>query len=430
MKLQTARGVRDFPPEEKIIRQQVIDSLKAVFERYGFSPLETPIIERYEVLSAKFAAGEDSDALRETFKFEDQGKRKLGLRFDLTLPLARFVGMNPKMKMPFKRYEIGRTYRDGPIKLGRYREFWQCDVDIVGCETMIAEAEIIKLTLAVFKELGLDAYIEVNNRKLLNGILEYAEVPENKREIALIAIDKLKKIDITKVEMELLKANINMKSIDKIREMLETDGDQEKVLKELLKKLRTRNGLEGIEELEELFGFLTAEEKKNVKLNISLARGLAYYTGPVFEGYLRKDRITSSICGGGRYDNLIGQYIGGNKQYPATGISFGLEPIIESIKLRKKDRKKTVAQVFVVPIRVPKEGLRIAEKIRAAGVKTDIDLLGKGISKNLDYADKMGIPYVVIVGPQELEKKQVTIRNMETGKEEKVLIKDIGKFKF
>ena len=184
MKLDTAKGVRDFPPQEKIIRQQIIDSLKSVFERYGYSPLETPIIERYEVLSAKFAAGQESDALKETFKFEDQGRRKLGLRFDLTVPLSRFVGMNPKTKMPFKRYEIGRTYRDGPIKLGRYREFWQCDVDVVGCKDVLADAEIIKLSLDVFKELGFDAYIELNNRKLLNGILEYAKVPKQKKEQA------------------------------------------------------------------------------------------------------------------------------------------------------------------------------------------------------------------------------------------------------
>lgn len=430
MKLETAKGVRDFPPEEKIIRQQIIDKLITVFERYGYSPLETPIIERYEVLTAKFAAGEESDALKETFKFEDQGKRKLGLRFDLTVPLARFISMNPKIKMPFKRYEIGRTYRDGPIKLGRYREFWQCDVDVVGCKDMLADAEIIKLSLDVFKELGFDAYIELNNRKLLNGILEYADIPKQKREQAIIAIDKLKKLSLAEVKKELKKQGISDDSIKKVVDVLETKGTNEQILSKLKKIINNKIGLEGIEELEQIFYYLTPDETKDVKLNISLARGLAYYTGPVYEGFLRKSKISSSICGGGRYDDLIGLYLGGKEQYPATGISFGLEPITEAIKLTKEEMVKTVSQVYIIPIKTTKEALEIAQKLRKASIKTDIDLLGRGLSKNLDYADKLKIPYVIIVGPKDLEENQVTIRNMKTGKEEKVLIKNIVEYKF
>ena len=430
MKLETAKGVRDFPPEEKIIRQQIMDKLKTVFEKYGYSPLETPIIERYDVLAAKFAAGEESDTLKETFKFEDQGKRQLGLRFDLTVPLARFVSMNPKIKMPFKRYEVGRTYRDGPIKLGRYREFWQCDVDIVGCENMLADAEIIKLSLDVFEELGLDSYIELNNRKLLNGILEYADIPNQKREQSIITIDKLKKIGIDDVKKELQKLGINNDSIKKITDVLQTTGSDNQILSKLKKIINNKIGLEGIEELEQIFDYLTPDEAKNVQLNISLARGLAYYTGPVFEGFLRKSKISSSICGGGRYDNLIGLYLGGKKQYPATGISFGLEPIIESVKLTKTELVKTVTHVYIIPIKTTKQALEIAQNLRKIGIKTDVDLIGRGLSKNLDYADKLRIPYIIIVGPKDLEKNQVTVRNMKTGKEEKVLIKNIVSYKF
>lgn len=428
MKLETAKGVRDFPPEEKIVRQEVVDALKRVFERYGFSPLETPIIERIEVLNAKFAAGEESDTAKEIFRLQDQGKRNLGLRFDLTVPLSRYVSMNPNLKMPFKRYEIGRTYRDGPIKLGRYREFWQCDVDIVGSENMLAEAELIKLSLDVFKELGFDAYLELNNRKLLNGILEYAGIEAKNRAQAITIIDKLKKIGLEEAKKDLSKLGVSEDSLEKLEKVLSIKGSNQDKLAKLKIMITNEVGVQGITELEQIFSYLS--DDKNVVLNISLARGLAYYTGPVFEGFLRNSKITSSICGGGRYDDLIGLYIGGNRQYPATGISFGLEPIIESIKLTKKELSKSVARVYVIPIKVVKEGLEIAQKLRANGVNTDVDIMGRGISKNLDYANKLGIPYVVIVGKKDLDNKEVTVRNMRSGEEKKVKLADIGSYKF
>src|SRR3989344_5019587 len=192
MEIQMTKGVRDIPPEEKIIKNKVVDTLKELFELYGFSPLETPILERLETLSSKFAAGEASDALKETFKLKDQGDRDLGLRFDLTVPLARFVSMNPNVKMPFKRYEMGTVFRDGPIKLGRYREFWQCDIDIVGSKSMLVEAEILAVMQTAFAKLGLDVTLKVNNRKLLNGILEQAGIKDG--EPSIIAMDKLDKI--------------------------------------------------------------------------------------------------------------------------------------------------------------------------------------------------------------------------------------------
>jgi histidyl-tRNA synthetase len=430
MAIEMAKGVRDFPPEEKIIRQEIVGKLTGVFERYGFSPLETPGIERMEILSAKFAAGETSDVQKEIFQLSDQGGRKLGLRFDLTVPLARFLAMNPMLKMPFKRYEVGRTYRDGPIKLGRYREFWQCDVDTIGCKTMIAEAELMKLSLDVFKALELDAYLEINNRKLLNGIMDYAGVAEEKREAAIIAVDKLKKIGIDEVKKELLTAEIADKSIERLLEIFAITGDFKEIIKELRTKIQAPSGVEGMNELEELFSFFNEEELKNIKLNISLARGLSYYTGPVFEGFIRESAITSSICGGGRYDNLIKMYLESEKEFPAVGISFGLEPITEALKLIKKDLRKTVSQVYVAPIKTLKESLAIAQELRNAGIRTEIDLLGRGVSKNLDYADKMGIPYSIIIGQDEIDKKVVNIKNMKTGAEEKVELSKLKEYKF
>jgi histidyl-tRNA synthetase len=430
MAIEMARGVRDFPPEEKIIRQEVVGKLTTVFERYGFSPLETPGIERLEILSAKFAAGEASDVQKEIFQLSDQGGRKLGLRFDLTVPLARFLAMNPNLKMPFKRYEIGRTYRDGPIKLGRYREFWQCDVDIIGCKAMIAEAELMKLSLDVFRELELDAYLEINNRKLLNGILDYAGVAMDKRDQAIVIIDKLKKIGLEEVKKELAVAQIADKSIERLIEIFSIVGEYKELLKELRVKIQDSTGVEGINELEELFSYFGEEELKNIRLNISLARGLSYYTGPVFEGFLKESAITNSICGGGRYDCLIKLYMGGDKEYPATGISFGLEPITEALKLLKQNIRKTVSQLYVVPIKTVKESLALAQELRRAGLKVDVDLLGRGVSKNLDYADKLGIPFCVIIGESELGAKVANVKNMKTGVEEKVAFDKLKEYKF
>src|SRR3989338_8974335 len=186
MKLQTARGVQDVPPEEKIVKNQVVDTLKEMFELYGFAPLENPILERYETLAAKFAAGEASDALKEIFKLKDQGDRDLGLRFDLTVPLARYIAMNPNLKMPFKRYEIGPVFRDGPIKAGRMRQFWQCDLDIIGSSSMVADAECLALLENGFDQLGIDVIIKVNNRKLLNGILEQVGITDKETTIVSI----------------------------------------------------------------------------------------------------------------------------------------------------------------------------------------------------------------------------------------------------
>src|SRR3989339_1022720 len=174
--LQRAKGVRDFGPEEKIERDRIVESLKQVFESFGFSPIETPIIERYELFASKFGQGDQSDSMKESFKLKDQGLRDLVLRNEFTIPFARYVGMNPNLRMPFKRYQIGQVFRDGPIKLGRYREFWQCDVDVVGAKSVLFEVEMIKLIQEAFRELKLEVVIKINNRKILNGILQYAGV--------------------------------------------------------------------------------------------------------------------------------------------------------------------------------------------------------------------------------------------------------------
>ena len=421
MKLQTARGVQDTPPEEKIIKNKVADALKNVFQLYGFAPLETPIIERYETLTAKFAAGDASDALKETFTLTDQGKRNLGLRFDLTVPLARYVAMNSTLKMPFKRYEMGSVFRDGPIKAGRVRQFWQCDVDTIGSSSMLADAEIIAVIDTGFNKLKLDTIIKVNNRKLLNGIFEQAGI-KNKEE-AIISIDKLAKIGVKGVTNELLEKGFKKKQIDMIFELIQENTS----LANIKKKIKTEEGKEGIKELEEVFSYLRNMGIKSVKFDISLARGLAYYTGTIFEAFMKKGTITSSLAAGGRWDNMIGNFMGGNRIVPAVGGSFGLVPIIESIKEIEKLVKRTLAKVYVIPIKTEKKSLEIVQQLRNEGVAADYDLNGRGMSKNLQYANTLGIPYAIIIGSDEIKKNKVLLRDMVTGDQKLLALKDVVK---
>jgi len=399
--------MRDFPPEEKILRDEVISVLKGIFELYGFSPLETPIVERWEVLSAKYSGGEE--ILKETFKLTDQGGRQLGLRYDLTVPLARFVGMNPTIKRPFKRYQIGTVYRDGPIKKGRTREFYQCDADIVGSSSPLADAECVQLALDVFEKLGIDVEVKINNRKVLYELAQAAEIPEELTEAAILSLDKLEKIGPDGVLREMIERGIARTSAERF-----LSGAQDR---EALKKG------EGYRELEPV---LSALQDPRVVWTPSLARGLSYYTGTIYEVYAKNSSVTGSLAAGGRYDNMIGQFLGGSEKIPAVGISFGLEPILEVLKEKHPNRimRKTVTQVYVIPFKtLLAEGRAICQQLRRAGIKTDMDFSAKGISDGLKYANAYEIPFVVIVGPDEVAAGKVKLRDMRSG-EEKLLTVD------
>ncbi len=424
MELQTAKGVRDVPPEEKILMNKVGGILKEVFEIYGFAPLETPIIERYETLAAKFAAGEESEALTETFKLKDQGGRELGLRFDLTVPLARYIATNPTLKLPFKRYELGPVFRDGPIKLGRVRQFWQCDTDTIGVSSMLADAELLAVADAVFKKLGLNITIKINNRKLLNGILEQAGI--KKKEEAIIVLDKLGKIGQKGVLEELKQKGYSGKQLKQVFTLIKPGIK----LEQLKKKVNNEIGKEGLLELEELFSYLRAMAV-SAEFDPSLARGLAYYTGTVFEVFAKKGPLTSSLAGGGRWDDMIGKFMGGERQVPAVGIAFGLAPIMEVIKsefkFEKEPKVKTLAKVCVIPINTVEESLKIVQQLRTEGIKADFAIGKKGVSKNLEYANSLGLPFVMIIGENELKKKKVMLRNMQSGQEQLLTVKDAVK---
>ena len=404
--------MRDFLPEEMILREDIIRRLKKIFQKYGFAPLDTPAIEREEVLASKFAGGEE--ILKEMFTLTDQGERKLGLRYDLTIPFARVIGMNPQLKIPFKRYQIDKVWRDGPIKLGRYREFIQCDCDIYGSRSMMADYECICLANDVFKELKLDVTIKVNNRKILDAIMEYAGI-ENK-DSAILSLDKLAKIGWEGVVKELEEKKISEDSINKLKEIVDIDGNNLDKIKKL-KKIIGDN--EGIDEIEELFNYI---DKSNVVFDVSLARGLSYYTGTVYEVYT--EGFSSSLAAGGRYDNMVGEFLEKKEIYPMVGISFGLEPITD---VMKKETRKTLTQIYVIPIGETKKALEIVKELRDNEINSEIDIVGRGISKNLDYANSLGIRYVILLGENEVKDNKVTLRDMKSGEEKLISLKEVIK---
>jgi histidyl-tRNA synthetase len=308
---------------------------------------------------------------------------------------------------------MGEVFRDGPIKAGRFREFWQCDADIVGSNSMMADAEVINLMLDVFNELGIKVVIKVNNRKLLNALLVFADVQMDKYEDTILAIDKLDKIGVQGVKSELKEKGVSEESIKKIMGMIGI-----KSIEEIKKKIGEN---EGIKEIEELFSYV---KNKNVVFDLSLARGMSYYTGTIFEAVLKDSEFGDSVAGGGRYDEMIGNYLGGGRRIPAVGVSFGLSRIMSTIKT---GNKQTNTQVYVIPIGKPKAGLDVVGKLRKAGVNADVDIIGRGISKNLDYANSLGIPYVIFVGEKEIKEKKVKLRDMKTGKEKNMDVEKVGK---
>jgi histidyl-tRNA synthetase len=425
MKLENSKGTRDFAPEEKIVREEVVSILKSTFELYGFSPLETPILNRFELFESKYAGGDE--ILKETFSLKDQGERKLGLRFDLTVPLAKFVGMNPDLKMPFKRYEIGKVFRDGPIKTGRMREFWQCDIDTVGASSMLADAEILAVADAVFKKLDLPFVIKLSSRKFLEGALDFSGVKKDKRFDVIIAIDKLEKLGENEVVKEMEQKGIPDDVVAKVMSIINMKGSNKELIERLKGLVKSEEGADGLKEIEEILTYCASFGVGTVEFCPSLARGLAYYTGPVYEVFLKDSSIKSAAAGGGRYDNMIGSFLGGDRIYPATGIAFGLEVITEALKEKGKFDKKSVTQVFIIPIKSESECIKISEELRKSGIKTELDLLSRGISKNLAYANSMNIPFVIIIGEQELKQGKIKLRDMKSGNEELLSINDVIK---
>lgn len=412
------KGTRDFLPEEMILRQQVLGKIKSVFEIFGFQPLETPALESWEVLSKKGAGGDE--ILNETYNFKDKGERMIGLRYDLTVPLARVLASNQNLNLPFKRYQIDRVWRYGDIAKDRFREFLQADIDIVGSESMLADAEVIACAITTLNELGFKEFkVRLNNRKILTAIAKQAKVPEKEIPDVLRKMDKQDKIGKKGVEKELLTI-ISKEATTTILENIKDKGDI--ALEKLGKRLENK---EGIEELKQIISYLKQMNlKSKIEFDASLARGLDYYTGPIFEVFAEEG--VGSIAGGGRYDKMIGLFSG--KNTPATGISFGIERILEVMKERKMIKSnKSNLKVFVASVNtnLMDKVLEIVQMLRKNSISSDYDLRSRPLSKQLNYANSLEIPNVIIVGENELKENSVKLRKMDTGKEIIVKLDDL-----
>ncbi len=397
MKPQTLKGFRDFSSEELELRYKVIDTLKEVFSLFGFSPLETPAIEGAEILKGKY--GQEADKL--LYTFTDRGEREIGLRYDLTVPLSRYIAQNSgTLTLPFKRYQIQPVWRAENTQRGRYREFWQCDVDIVGSSSPLADAEILAVTSAAFDRLGLsEIEIKVNSRTVLFRILAGTGIQEDEKQLSIIrAIDKLAKIGKNGVVSELTAQGFEPKLVDALFKNIGAAQPDE--------------NLKAVFQLLENYGL----PKNRIQFEPTLARGLDYYTGIIFEVMVSSPPI-GSLAGGGRYDNLIAKL--GGPDLPATGIALGFERITEVLKERNAG-KKTEGQpksCLVAPITESElpVALKLAQKMRGNLIRVEIyPEVNAKIDKQLKYADRKGLDYTVIIGPEEAAKNSVILKNLRT----------------
>ena len=418
----TLPGFMELLPSEQILFNQMKSTIEDTYKRFGFLPLDTPVIELSEVLLAK-AGGETE---KQIYRF-NKGDHDLSLRFDLTVPLAKYVAKNyGNLSFPFRRYQIGKVYRGERTQKGRFREFYQCDIDIIGDGELdlINDAELPSVIYTIFTKLGFQNFtIRINNRKILNGLFESLELNDKATEILRI-IDKIDKIGKDAVIEELEKIEVNKEAINKIMEFIAIEGTSDEKLQKL-KELKIENETykKGVEELEYVVKHMRLFEipENNFSVDLTIARGLDYYTGTVYETFLNDYRELGSVCSGGRYENLAEHYT--DKKLPGVGISIGLTRLfykLNEMNLIKAD-KKSVADVLIIPmvedLSVP---IKIANKLRKEGKNTEIYLNNKKLKAKFKYADKLEIPYVVIIGEDEIKERKYTLKNMKTGEEEKV----------
>ena len=395
-----------------MLRLHVIGVLRSNFERYGFEPLETPALEYAETLEGKF--GEEADKL--IYKFEDRGGRQVGLRYDLTVPMCRVVACYPDLVKPFKRYQIAPVWRAERPQKGRYREFWQCDADIVGSGGMLADAEVLGLVYTGLHSLGFTHFkTKVNNRKILVALAGCAGVPLEQAAGSYRAVDKLDRIGPDGVRQELLEEGIAPAVADSLLGLVRVKGPGAEMLAEMKERLAAFPlGVEGVAELEQVLRHVRdiGIPEESLEVDFSMVRGLEYYTGPIFETVVEKPRI-GSIAGGGRYDKLVGLLGGGD--YPAVGVAFGLERILDVMEeLEMGPRRKTVAHVLVTVFDATTAGdsLRLASELRAAGIATEVYLKDGKLGNQLRYAGRKGMPLVLILGPSEIAEGVAVLRDM------------------
>ena len=419
IKLMNLKGTNDYLPEEQLIRNKITNILRETFEKYGYLPLETPMLCYYDLLASKYAGG--AEILKEVYKLTDQGGRNIGLRYDLTVPFSKVMGMNKGLILPFKRYEIGKVFRNGPVKTGRGREFYQCDVDACGLDSPYAELEYFTMVKDVFEKLNIKVIIKYNNRKFLSGLLEHLKVKKENINSFIISIDKLDKISAKEIKEELLE-HTNEKIVDEVFEYL---GKNLTTLTTELSSSKNKLLNEGLKELNILSGLINDLGLKEMcKFTPFLARGLDIYTGSVWEIFDAEERLSSALGAGGRYDKIITNFLNNGNEYPAIGMTFGLEPIYELLKL-SPFINETKYDIYVYSFERNKYLFEVSNILRQKGYRVLTELNAIKLKKAMNIANREKIKYVILIGDEEIKNASVTLKNMETGEQELIKINEL-----
>ena len=425
MILQNVKGSKDYLPKEQLKRNKVINILTKTFEEYGYLPVETTTICYYDLLASKYAGG--AEILKEVYKLQDQGKRNLALRYDLTVPFSKIISMNLNkgVTLPFRRYEIGKVYRDGPVKVGRDREFYQCDVDVCGINGQLVEAELFSMAFTGYHRLGLDITLEWNNRKFLSGLIKECNINDSLISKVILAVDKLAKIGEKGVKEELKEYKINEDQLSKLFDYFKLDLSS---LKETFSNTNNELLKEGIEEIITLETYIEKMNLKDCKFTPYLARGLEIYTGTVWEIFAKNKKVACALGGGGRYDKIISNFINDGNTYPAVGMSFGLVPILE---LLEQEESTSLYDIYIVPYDDNANilSLQLAESLRQNNIKVIIEMNHKKIKKAFEWANKNNIPYVTVIGDTEITSNKITLKNMLEGTTKEFSIDDIENMK-
>ena len=425
MEMKNVKGSYDYGINEERVRSYIRNTLAKVFVKYGYQGIETPIINYYDLMALKY--NDDAEILNEVYKLSDQGGRKLALRYDLTVPFAKYIAMNKDLVLPFKRFEMGNVFRDGPVKVGRNREFIQCDVDVVGLDNRMIEAELMALYIEGYKALDIDVVLKYNNRKIMQGMIENEGIIGDKVSDVITVIDKFDKLTPQEIKIEFTNVGLDSDTITNLLEVFKLDFDG---IKNKYKDNDNINLIEGIQEIEELNTYIDGLGLGSVSsFSPVLARGQSYYTGVVFEVYEKNGIISSAIGGGGRYDNLITDFINDGNKYPAVGVSFGLDVIYTIIKDRDEFKNSSLLDLYIIPLDTELECLKIANKLRSMGYNVEIDSSKRKLKKSLNFADKNNINNVLILGSDEVNNKEFVVKNLVTKENIKVSYDDELNFK-